>query len=128
MKQENDSDLKVITKAQELAVHTIKITSNCNKFPKKYRFTLCDRMQNKAMTIYELLLEANRIKLSDISDRNCLQTKAITNCDELLFYIEMCLQLQIIEPNSAEYWSKLVSDIKFMTIKWRSKDKERYSA
>ena len=128
MKQENDADLKVITKAQELAVHTIKITSNCNKFPKKYRFTLCDRMQNKAMTIYELLLEANRIKLSDISDRNHLQTKAITNCDELLFYIEMCLQLQIIEPNSAEYWSKLVSDIKFMTIKWRSKDKERYSA
>lgn len=128
MKQENNSELKVVTKAQELAVHTIKITSNCNKFPKKYRFTLCDRMQNKAMTIYELLLEANRTKLSDIAERSCLQTKAITSCDELLFYIEMCLQLQIIEPNSAEYWSKLVSDIKFMAIKWRSKDKERYSA
>lgn len=127
MKQENN-DLKVITKAQELAVHTVKITSNCNKFPKKYRFTLCDRMQNKAMTIYELLLEANRTALNDLSDRSKLQTAAITNCDQLLFYIEMCLQLQIIEPNSAEYWSKLVSDIKFMAIKWRTKDKERYSA
>ena len=127
MKQESN-DLKVIIKAQELAVHTIKLTSNCNKFPKKYRFTLCDRMQNKAMTIYEQLLEANRTLLSDISDRACLQTGAITNCDELLFYIEMCLQLQIIEPNSAEYWSKLVSDIKYMAIKWRAKDKERYSA
>lgn len=106
MKQDSN-DLKVIIKSKELAVHTIKITSNCNKFPKKYRFTLCDRMQNKSMDIYEL------------------QTKAITNCDKLLFYIEMCLQLNIIQPNSAEYWSKLVSDIKFMTIKWRTKDKER---
>ena len=124
MKQENN-ELKVIIKSKELAVHTIKITSNCNKFPKKYRFTLCDRMQNKAMNIYELLLEANRTQLNNKNLRNDLQTKAILNCDELLFYIEMCLQLNIIQPSSAEYWSQLVSDIKFMTIAWRTKDKER---
>lgn len=124
MEQAND-DLRVIIKAKELTVHTIRITSNCKRFPKKYRFTLCDRMQNKAMTIYELLLEANRTYLSNKVVRNELQTKAILNCDELLFYIELCLELDIIQPNSAEYWSKLVSDIKFMTIKWRTKDKER---
>lgn len=124
MNQAND-DLKVIVKAKELVVHTIKLTSNCNKFPKKYRFTLCDKMQNKAMTIYELLLEANRTPLSFKSVRSEMQTKAIMNCDQLLFYIELCLELDIIASNSAEYWSKLVSDIKFMTIAWRTKDKER---
>ena len=124
MKQAND-DLKVIVKAKALTVHTIKLTSNCNKFPKKYRFTLCDRMQNKAMTIYELLLEANRTRLSNKAKRSDLQTRAILNCDELLFYIELCLELNIIPTNSAEYWSKLVSDIKYMTIAWRTKDKER---
>ena len=127
MKQENN-DLRVIIKAKELTVHTIKLTSNCKKIPKKYRFTLCDRMQNKSMIIYELLLEANRTHLDNIVLRNQLQSKVILSCDELLFYIELCLQLNIIEPNSAEYWSKLVSDIKFMTIKWRTKDKERQSA
>lgn len=124
MKQENN-DLRVVIKAKELTVHTIRFTSNCNKFPKKYRFTLCDRMQNKAMTIYELLLEANRTHLSNKFVRSELQSKAILMCDELLFYIELCLQLSIIESRSAEYWSKLVSDIKFMTIAWRTKDKER---
>lgn len=124
MKQAND-DLKVIVKAKALTVHTIKLTSNCNKFPKKYRFTLCDRMQNKAMTIYELLLEANRTRLTNKAMRSDLQTRAILNCDELLFYIELCLDLNIIPTNSAEYWSKLVSDIKFMTIAWRTRDKER---
>lgn len=125
MKQETN-DLKVIVKAKELTLHTIKITSNCKKFPKKYRFTVCDRMQRKAMDVYESLLEANRILLKDLVKRNDLQTKAILCCDELLFYIEMCLDLLIIQPNSAEYWSKLVSDIKHMTIAWRAKDKERY--
>ena len=124
MKQAND-DLKVIVKAKELAVHTVRLTSNCNKFPKKYRFTLCDKMQNKSLAIYELLMEANRTILTNKIERIGLQTKAITNCDELLFYIELCLELNIIAPNSAEYWSKLVSDIKFMTIAWRTKDKER---
>lgn len=124
MKQVND-DLKVIVKAKELAIHTVRLTSNCNKFPKKYRFTLCDKMQNKALAIYELLLEANRTLLTNKVERINLQTKAITNCDELLFYIELCLELNIIASNSAEYWSKLVSDIKFMAIAWRTKDKER---
>ncbi len=118
-------DLQVIIKAKKLCVHTIKVTSNCKKFPKKYRFTLCDKMQNKAMSIYEFLLEANRTLMNNASERNELQTKAILNCDELLFYIEMCLELEIIQPNSAEYWSGLVSDIKHMTIAWRTKDKER---
>ena len=127
MKQENN-ELRVVIKAKELTVHTIKLTSNCKKFPKKYRFTLCDRMQTKSITIYELLLEANRTHLNNSALRNQLQSKVILNCDELLFYIELCLQLNIIEPNSAEYWSKLVSDIKFMTIKWRTTDKERQSA
>ena len=124
MKQETD-DLQVIIKAKQLVLDTVKTTSNCKKFPKKYRFTVCDRMQNKAMTIYESLLEANRTHLSYKNERQNLQSKAITNCDELLFYIEMCLELEIITPGCAENWSKLVSDIKFMTIKWRTKDKER---
>ena len=124
MKQAND-DLKVISKAIDLITHTIRLTSNCNKFPKKYRFTLCDRMQNKAMVTYEFLLEANRTPLSCKSKRYELQTKAIWNCDELLTYIKICLDLKIIESSSAEHWSKLVSDIKYMTIKWRTTDKER---
>lgn len=32
-----ENDLKVIVKAKELATHTFKLTSNCNRYPKKYR-------------------------------------------------------------------------------------------
>lgn len=119
-------ELRVILKAKELAKHTLIITSNCNRYPKKYRFSLVDKMQNKALEIYEHLYEANRTDLRLYpKERSELQTKAITNCDELLFYIELSMELNIINNKSTEYWSKMVSDIKHMAIAWRTKDKER---
>ena len=118
--------LDVITKAMELAEHTLRITSNCNRYPKKYRFSLVDKMQNKALSIYEKLQEANRTDIKDYKrERQELQTKAITYCDQLLFYIELSYKLQIINNKSMEYWSKMVCNVKHMTIAWRSKDRER---
>lgn len=121
-----ENDLQVILKAKELCKHTLRITSNCNRYPKKWRFSLVDKMQNKALEIYEYLHEANRTDLRCYAgERSELQTKAITHCDELLFYIEMSHELGLINVNSMEYWSKMVTDIKRMSIAWRSKDKER---
>lgn len=121
-----DNELRVILKAKELATHTLRVTSNCRRYPKKYRFSLVDKMQNKALEIYESLHEANRTDLRDYRrERSELQTRAITYCDQLMFYIEMSHELNIIDMDSMEYWSKMVSDIKHMAIAWRSRDKER---
>lgn len=121
-----ETELKVILKAKELAKHTLIITSNCNRYPKKWRFSLVDKMQNKALEIYEYLHEANRTDLKDYArERFELQTKAITMCAQLLYYIELSYQLNIINIKSTEYWSKMVSDVKHMAIAWRSTDKKR---
>lgn len=103
-----ENDLKVILKAKELATHTLRVTSNANRYPKKFRFSLVDKMQNKSMEIYEILFEANRTDIKAYKrDRLELQTKAITYCDELLFYIEMSHELKIISSDSMGYWSKI---------------------
>lgn len=121
-----ENELKVILKAKDLCEHTLRITSNCNRYPKKFRFSLVDKMQNKALEIYEYLYEANRTDLKNYArERSELQTKSITHSDELLFYIELSHKLGIINIQSMEYWSKMVSDIKHMAIAWRSKDKGR---
>ena len=121
-----DEKLKVIIKAEELAEHTLRITSNCNRYPKKYRFSLVDEMQKKSLHIYTALMEANRTDIRVYKrERSELQTRAITYCDELLFFIELSYKLNIISDKSMEYWSKMVTDIKHMAIAWRSKDKER---
>ena len=122
----DNKELQVIIKAKELAAHTLTLTSNPNRYPKKYRFSLVDKMQNKCLNIYEALFEANRTDIRDYKrDRLELQTRAIAYCDELLFYIELSFELNIINKNSMEYWSKMVLDVKRMTIAWRSKDRER---
>ena len=119
-----DNDLKVIVKAKELAVHSFKLTSNCNRYPKKYRHSLVDKIQIKSIDIFEVLMEANRINnVTDKRNRCETITKAITYCDELLFLIELSMELGLLADNSAAYWSKMVSDVKYMSIAWRTKEK-----
>lgn len=120
-----DNDLKVIVKAKELAVHSFKLTSNCNRYPKKYRHSLVDRIQIKSLDIYETLLEANRINnVSNKRERCETITRAITFCDELLFYIELSMNLGLLNDKSTAYWSKMVSDVKYMAIAWRTKERQ----
>ena len=119
----SDNELKVIVKAKELAVHSFRLTSNSNRYPKKYRHSLVDRIQLKSLNLYETLLEANRINnITRKWDRCEAITKAITICDELLFYIELSMNLQLLADNSAAYWSKMVSDVKYMSIAWRTRE------
>ena len=120
-----DNDLKVIVKAKDLAVHSFKLTSNCNRYPKKYRHSLVDKIQIKSLEIYETLLESNRINNETNKRLRCETiTKAITYCDELLFYIELSMNLNILSDNSAAYWSKMVCDVKYMGIAWRTKEQK----
>ena len=120
-----DTDLKVIVKAKELAVHTFKLTSNVNRYPKKYRHSLVDRMQNKALDIYTTLFEANRIS-NQTHKRSRLEmiTQGITYCDELLFFIELSMNLGLLTDKSTAYWSKTVSDIKHMALAWRKSEQQ----
>lgn len=121
----SDTDFKVIVKAKELALHSFRLTSNCNRYPKKYRHSLCDKIQIKSLEIYELLFEANRINNTTDKKARCeVITKAITYCDELMFYIELSMNLGLLNGGSAEYWSKLATDVKRVSIAWRTSEKK----
>ena len=121
-----DTDLRVLTKAKELAIHSFKLTSNCNRYPKKYRHSLVDQIQVKSLEIFNTLLEANSINNVTHKDLRCdTITKAITYCNQLLFYIELSMLLELINDKSAAYWSKMVSDVKNMSLAWRKSERER---
>ena len=120
-----DNELNVIVKAKELAVHSFKLTANVNRYPKKYRHSLVDRIQIKSLEIYETLFEANRINNKLRKQERCETiTRAITLCDELLFYIELSINLGLLSDGSAAYWSKMVQDVKYMSIAWRTRERQ----
>lgn len=120
-----ENDLKVIVKAKELALHSFKLTSNSNRYPKKYRHSLCDRIQIISMDLYEALMEANRINnVTNRWERCDMISRAVMLCDKMLFYIELSMMLSLLNPQSAEYWSKMVMDIKYMSLAWRTRERK----
>ena len=122
------SEFNFIVKAKDLVKHTFAITNSTERFPKKYRFTLVNRIQDKAVDIYECAIEANELDLRDAQEyreRQKLQAKALTYCKELLFFIELSQEMGFISMSSSEYWSKMALEVKYMITAWKKRDKTR---
>lgn len=120
----SDTDLKVLVKAKELSKHTFILTSNSNRYPKKYRYSLVPKIQNLSLDIYTTLFEANRTdNVRHKQKRIDKISQGITYCDELLFLIELSMELNLLTDGSMAYWVKMVSDIKYMSIAWRTKER-----
>ena len=119
-----EEELRVITKAKELALHSYRVTLNTNKFPKKFRHSIVDKIQNRCLDIQDKLLEANSIKTTKKELRCETITQAITHCNQLTSYIELAMKLNLISGSSAQYWSAMVLDVKRMAIAWRTSQSE----
>lgn len=107
--------------------YTIQITSNHKRYPRKF-IILIQKIQSTCLDIYDSLMRANRLQLqlnTEKEERLKLQTEAVTLCDELSYYVQISMDLNLIGSDMVENWQKKISDIKYMTIAWRSKDKAR---
>lgn len=121
------AQLEVISKSIDLMKYTYTVTGNHKRYPRKY-LILVQEIQQKCMEVYKELMYANRLQLGtseEKEERIKSQTKAILDCDELSCFIQISYELNLIGSNTLEFWQKQISDIKYMTIAWRSKDKKR---
>jgi hypothetical protein len=126
--QKKVPDMRVVMESWQLELYTLSITSSPHRFPKKYRFSLCNVMQNTALEIAGCLIEANEIILSDVPRRGKrldLQYMAMRKCKLLLHYIELTKRLKIINDNSFEHWARITNNVKNMCAKWQESDIKR---
>ena len=78
------------------------------------------------MDIYEFLTDANTLQIeTEKQERIALQTKTISTCNKLSTLAELSMKLDLVGMNTIEHWQKLISDVKYMTVAWRNKDKKR---
>ena len=120
-------EFALITKAKNLVKHTDMMTSE-KRYPKKYRFTLVNRMQDRCLEIYECIVDANELSLTDkgeSAERLRLQRRALTLCKTMLFLIEISLEKQLISAAQCATWTKAVCDVKNMTASWHKGDKAK---
>ena len=104
------------------------VMTNDRRFPKKYRFTVVNRLQDLVIDIFQHIQEANELDLSDpqeFRERRYEQKKALTKCKTVLFLIEISFENNLISKEQCETWTNYVVEVKRMAASWRKKDRER---
>ena len=123
-------EFAIITKAKDLVKHTFMMTSE-RRFPKKYRFTIVNRLHDLTLDIFQHIQEANELDLADpqeYRERRYEQKKALTECKTVLFLIELSFEKELISSEQCAEWTRRVMNVKNMTAKWRKQDRERFAA
>ena len=123
-----ESPLHVLPVASKLIDYTLELTDNTKHFPKKVRFSIVNRIQDRVLAIRDDLVDANEIfpilDEQDKIDRLKLQRRALTGCKKLLYLIELSKKRGYIDTGTFDYWTKLTLDVKFMAAAWYKAEKE----
>lgn len=115
MRQQEDNNIPVAIDAKKLCFHTMKVTNNLNNFPKKYRFTLVDKVVRLSFDIYDAIIDANETRGVE---RVEYISKGIKNCRKMKFYLE--LTLEVLKPEcSITHWTSLIDKVETQLIKWK---------
>lgn len=125
----SEGHLTVLVKANELAMHTIKVCSNEKNFPKHYRWCITSRIVEAALDINNNITMANAVYVSDKNDydlRKKFQNKAIASSYALLSMMDIAYRTFSIKSDSIEYWTGLVIEVQNYLRNWKKSDAERY--
>ena len=77
--ERSQGDMKVITKARELATYTIKICTNEKNFPKRYRWCITNKIVENAVEINSNINRSNEVFVSDDEDFKLRWINSIKN-------------------------------------------------
>ena len=125
----------VLIKAKELAIYTIHITHNEKHFPKKYRFTVVQKLQDKALYILDVLTMANEMFPIDkggnlhqeiLERRRLYQKEAVASCRSLLTMIDIATELFEINVAGVEHWTALAVEVRNKANAWITSDANRF--
>lgn len=125
----DEGELVVVTKANELAMYTIKICSNETNFPKRYRWCITNKIVDAALEINNQIIKANSVFVKDQSDyelRKKYQTEGLAATYSLLSMIDIGYRIFGIDSKRIKHWTGLVLDVQNLMRNWRKRDIERY--
>lgn len=126
--QREETELTVITKANELTAYTIKICSNEKNFPKRYRWCITSKIVESSINIGNNIIKANSIYVQsaeDLAARSRYQKEALIETCALLNMISIAYETFGIESDRVKYWTQLVNSVQTLIRNWRKSDANR---
>lgn len=134
MRKEGEREEKygppVLVKAKELAGFTLRVTMNEKNFPKRYRFSITDRMQNKAMQILEELTIANEIypdTYIEFDKRRLHMKEARASIRALIALAEVAVATFPVKPSTFAEWTRAASELQKQITGWIKYDDARFA-
>jgi len=127
--ERTQGDLAVIVKAKEMVIYTLRITNNEKNFPKRYRLSVVNKIQDKAFEIVTCLIEANEIyprTKAELQYRQMRQRQAMAYCRSLMAMVDICKELFSLSSDKVAFWAKSVFEVRTLTAAWFKKDEERF--
>jgi len=114
------STLAVMTKTRGLAVY---IFDACDKSPKKFRFTLCTKLENYVLCTIELIYRANLEY--DLNLRIKYQERALSYLAMIDYFSNLSNELKCITLHQYEVISFNVSECLKLMKAWLNATKKR---
>ena len=137
----NETPLTVLSDAQQLAVYTVLMCSDEQRFPKKYRISFIADMEKQAVNIVSCTSSANAIYVNDTESymlRRTYQQRAIAEIAGLQARMQIAFALfpQLKRMKEAgekkkiniANWSGQLYKVKAGLLAWKKSDAERYKS
>lgn len=129
--QRSHGKLEAYTKAYELIVYTLKITSNKKIFIVEYQEQLTKYLISAALDIYMLVGYANSLPIRTAADaaetakRIEAQGEALKRCGDLIRLIFIAKPIFHLSSKRVKYWTGLTIDTRNLIKAWSDSDKKR---
>lgn len=127
--QRAKGELEVSTKAKELAVYTLQITSNSKVFVPDFQTSLTNRIVDAALAIHVNVWSANNIRVrskEELRERRRLQEEAAIKCNILLSLIQVAWKVFHLTAKRVAYWAEKTQSVRNLIRAWRDSDAARY--
>lgn len=123
--QRRQNKLAVLSFAKELASYTVKICSNENNFPKRYRWTMTSDIIHEALAIATCISEANGTPLTKefAQERRKYQYKAAAHVSALYTLVDV--SYGVFDLDCIEYWTSLIDRVDEKLSGWIKSDQQR---
>lgn len=104
----------------------LKRRSDKQGFPKSTVHTYIKLIREAAIQIVVNVQTANDCRFETEYDKRLMHIdEVLKNCNLLLQLIEISLELEYINIKRCQFWTKAVTDVKYMTLSWKKKDTAR---
>lgn len=128
--KQTDGKLLVNELARDLAVYTIRITSNPKVFIPQFQTAITNEIVRCATNIHKYAWAANNVmvKSRDLyAMRRKNQEMAALECNNLISLIDIARPLFHLETKRCRYWGSMTIEVRNKIRGWMESDAKRYA-